>query len=65
MTSQLDTGAAREAEPTQWRDKKRYLWLMGLIGPTALFVVLPIIWGLNQLGWTAASQASFRAAIRM
>lgn len=59
MTSQLDTGAAREAEPTQWRDKKRYLWLMGLIGPTALFVVLPIIWGLNQLGWTAASQAFF------
>ena len=59
MTSQLDTGAPREADPTQWRDKKRYLWLMGLIGPTALLVILPIIWGFNQLGWTTASQAFF------
>ena len=33
-----------------WRDKKRYLWLMGLIPPTALFVMLPLIWGLNQFG---------------
>lgn len=44
MTSQLDTGSAR-VEPTQWRDKKRYLWLMGLVAPTALFVVLPVVWG--------------------
>ena len=39
-----------------WRDKKRRLWLMGLIAPTALFVMLPIIWGMNQLGWHAAAQ---------
>ncbi len=39
-----------------WRDKKRHLWLMGLIAPTALFVMLPIVWGLNRLGWHAAAQ---------
>lgn len=42
-----------------WRDKKRYLWLMGLIPPTALFVMLPLIWGLNQFGWHAAAQVPF------
>ncbi|QZT63702.1 alkane 1-monooxygenase [Mycolicibacterium austroafricanum] len=40
----------------QWRDKKRYLWLMGLIAPTALFVMLPLIWALNQFGWHVAAQ---------
>ncbi|KWX69091.1 alkane 1-monooxygenase [Mycobacterium sp. NAZ190054] len=40
----------------QWRDKKRYLWLMGLIAPTALFVMLPLIWALNEIGWHAAAQ---------
>ena len=40
----------------QWRDKKRYLWLMGLIAPTALFVMLPLIWALNQCGWHAVAQ---------
>ena len=29
---------------------------MGLIAPTALFVLLPLIWGINQLGWHAAAQ---------
>jgi alkane 1-monooxygenase len=41
----------------QWRDRKRYLWLMGLIVPTAIFVMLPVVWALNQLGWHAAAQA--------
>jgi len=59
VTSQLDTGAARQPQSVQWRDKKRYLWLMGLIPPTALFAVLPIVWGFNQLGWTTASQTFF------
>ena len=58
MTSQLDSGAA-PAPATQWRDRKRYLWLFALVPPTALFVLLPVIWGLNQLGWTAASQVFF------
>jgi alkane 1-monooxygenase len=48
-----------EMGPEQWRDKKRYLWLMGLIAPTALFVVLPFVWALNQFGWQTASQAFF------
>jgi alkane 1-monooxygenase len=42
-----------------WRDKKRHLWLLGLIGPTALFAVLPVIWGMNQLGAHTASQVLF------
>jgi len=48
------------AEDTQvWRDKKRYLWLLGLIAPTALFIALPIIAGLNRLGWHVAAQLPF------
>ncbi len=43
-------------EAPVWRDKKRRLWLMGLIAPTALFVMLPIVWALNRLGWHAAAQ---------
>ena len=54
MTAQLS-----QLEIDQWRDKKRHLWLMGLIAPTALFVVLPIVWAFNQFGWQAASQVFF------
>lgn len=42
-----------------WRDKKRYLWLMGLIVPTLLLAILPIVWAMNQFGWTSASQVLF------
>lgn len=42
-----------------WQDKKRYLWLMGLIVPTLLFAILPIVWGMNRFGWTTASQVLF------
>jgi alkane 1-monooxygenase len=41
----------------QWRDRKRRLWLFGLIAPTALFIVLPLVWAMNQLGAHAAAQA--------
>jgi alkane 1-monooxygenase len=41
----------------QWRDKKRYLWLVGLVAPTALLLVLPGVWALNRHGWHTASQA--------
>jgi len=58
MTAELSiTGAAVPAD--HWRDRKRYLWLMGLIAPTALFIVLPIVWAFNQVGWQTASQAFF------
>lgn len=46
----------RQSEAPRWRDNKRRLWLMGLIAPTALFVMLPVVWGLNRLGWHAAAQ---------
>lgn len=58
MTSHLEAAGARHTD-IQWRDKKRYLWLLGLIAPTALFIVLPLVWAFNQFGWTATSQAFF------
>jgi alkane 1-monooxygenase len=51
MSIEADTRVAA------WRDKKRRLWLLGLIAPTALFLVTPMIWALNQLGWQAVSPA--------
>src|ERR1044071_8209110 len=54
MTAELS-----EIDIDQWRDKKRHLWLMGLIAPTALFVMLPIVWALNGFGWHAAAQVPF------
>ncbi|KZF06918.1 alkane 1-monooxygenase [Rhodococcus sp. EPR-157] len=39
----------------EWRDKKRYLWLMGLVPPTAVFLALGMIWAFNMLGWNAVS----------
>ena len=58
MTSHLEAAGARHTD-IQWRDKKRYLWLLGLIAPTALFIVLPLVWAFNQFGWTTTSQAFF------
>ncbi|WP_099020360.1 alkane 1-monooxygenase [Mycolicibacterium palauense] len=43
----------------QWRDKKRYLWLMGLIAPTALLVMMPVVWLFNDLGWHTAALFPF------
>lgn len=39
----------------EWHDKKRYLWLMGLVPPTAIFMALGLIWAFNLLGWNAVS----------
>ena len=50
------TAEVMDVEAGQWRDRKRYLWLMGLIAPTAVFVMLPLIWAINQLGWHLAAQ---------
>ncbi len=44
---------------TVWRDKKRHLWLLGLIAPTALLLILPIVWAMDQAGWRSASQVLF------
>jgi len=54
MTTQTGSEVG-EVPAAEWRDKKRYLWLMGLIAPTALFVMLPFTWGINQLGWHVAA----------
>jgi len=51
--SSLSADAAPEA--LQWRDKKRHLWLLGLIPPTAIFIATGIITGFNALGWDAVS----------
>ncbi|WP_375487157.1 alkane 1-monooxygenase [uncultured Mycobacterium sp.] len=48
-----------DADVVVWQDKKRYLWLLGLIAPTALLIVLPIVWAMNQAGWRTASQVLF------
>src|ERR1700712_733585 len=53
----MKTNTESEVPVEQWRDRKRYLWLMGLIVPTAIFVMLPVVWAANQLGWHTAAQA--------
>ncbi|ORW07090.1 alkane 1-monooxygenase [Mycolicibacter longobardus] len=51
--------STQTAEPEVWRDKKRYLWLMGLIAPTVMFTMLPFIWAMNRFGWQVAAQVPF------
>ncbi|CRZ15626.1 alkane 1-monooxygenase [Mycolicibacterium neworleansense] len=55
MVAELSNGPD-VADVGQWRDKKRHLWLMGLIAPTAIFAMLPLVWALNQAGWHVAAQ---------
>jgi alkane 1-monooxygenase len=57
VTSQVS--GRRPEVAAQWRDRKRYLWPLGLIAPTALFVVLPVIWTMNKLGWQTLSPVLF------
>ncbi|MGB8402915.1 MAG: alkane 1-monooxygenase [Mycobacterium sp.] len=56
MSADVSDVSEANVDAAQWRDRKRYLWLMGLIAPTALFLMLPLIWGLNQFGWHVAAQ---------
>ncbi|MFI1914110.1 alkane 1-monooxygenase [Nocardia sp. NPDC020380] len=54
----MTTSRTREqgySAPPQWRDRKRYLWLFGLVPPTALFLATALVWAFNELGWTAVS----------
>ncbi|WP_405496546.1 alkane 1-monooxygenase [Nocardia sp. NBC_00511] len=39
----------------QWRDRKRYLWLFGLVPPTALFLATALVAAFNQFGWDAVA----------
>ncbi|GAC57797.1 alkane-1-monooxygenase [Gordonia hirsuta DSM 44140 = NBRC 16056] len=52
MTQASDTDRSTDVPPVEWRDKKRYLWLLGLIPPTALFVAMGLIAALNWVGHT-------------
>ena len=58
MTSQIDA-SPQPVQAADWRDRKRYLWLLGLIAPTALFVMLPVVWAFNHASWHAAAQIPF------
>ncbi len=54
-TSRIGESEHSPAVPEQWRDRKRYLWLLGLVAPTALLVAAALVWAFNQLGWQAVS----------
>jgi len=56
---EMTSAAAALPNAREWQDKKRYLCLMGLIGPTLLLTVLPVVWAMNQAGWQSASQVLF------
>jgi alkane 1-monooxygenase len=57
MTSNLETGPA---QPTsQWRDRKRHMWLYGMIPPTAIFIATALVYAMNQLGWQQFSPFFF------
>ncbi|AZG48539.1 alkane 1-monooxygenase [Gordonia insulae] len=43
--------APAENPAVQWRDKKRHLWLLGLIPPTALFLAAGFVAAFSALGW--------------
>ncbi|MQY19658.1 alkane 1-monooxygenase [Nocardia macrotermitis] len=54
-TSRIGESGPTAAEPRQWRDRKRYLWLLGLVAPTALFVATALVRAFNWFGWQAVS----------
>ncbi|MEU1204880.1 alkane 1-monooxygenase [Nocardia sp. NPDC005825] len=54
MTTSHFSAEEATARP-QWRDRKRYLWLLGLVPPTALFLAMALVWTFNEFGWTAVS----------
>jgi len=50
-----DIDRPQPAAAQQWRDRKRYLWLLGLVPPTAIFVATALVWAFGQLGWSAVA----------
>lgn len=49
------TEGIRNSPARQWRDRKRYLWLLGLVPPTAVFMATALVWGGNRLGLDAVT----------
>ncbi|MBF4998692.1 alkane 1-monooxygenase [Nocardia sp. BSTN01] len=54
MTTSRIADPARLAPP-QWRDRKRHLWLFGLVPPTAVLLATGLVWLFNELGWHHAA----------
>ena len=54
-TSRIGESERAEVVPPPWRDRKRYLWLLGLVAPTALVVAAALVWACNELGWHAVA----------
>lgn len=46
---------SRGAVAPQWRDRKRYLWLFGLVAPTSLGLAAVLVWACHRLGWEPAA----------
>ena len=56
MSTDLTAQGGQGVSPAlEWRDRKRYLWLLGLVPPTALFLAAGLIAGFNALGWDVVS----------
>ena len=34
----------------EWKDRKRHLWLLGLIPPTSIFLAMGLVAGFNAIG---------------
>ncbi|MEP9393764.1 alkane 1-monooxygenase [Gordonia sp. VNQ95] len=51
----IDDSTSTSAPTLEWRDKKRYLWLLGLIPPTALFVAAGLVAAFHAIGWGVAA----------
>ncbi|MGW5381334.1 alkane 1-monooxygenase [Nocardia sp. NPDC003963] len=45
-----EMGSRDEVAP-QWRDRKRYLWLFGLVAPTSLGLAAALVWSCHLVGW--------------
>ncbi|MGW0002453.1 alkane 1-monooxygenase [Nocardia grenadensis] len=43
--------SSHDAVTPQWRDRKRYLWLFGLVAPTSLGLAAVLVWASHRLGW--------------
>ncbi|MFZ2527833.1 MAG: alkane 1-monooxygenase [Rhodococcus sp. (in: high G+C Gram-positive bacteria)] len=50
-----DIDRPQPAPAQQWHDRKRYLWLLGLVPPTAIFVATALVWAFGQIGAAAVA----------
>lgn len=55
MSTHVNSQSGQTLPSEQWRDKKRYLWLLGLVPPTAVFIAVGLVALFNSLGWNAVS----------